>query len=260
MEFKSKQEEKKYYEETATEDEYLTWYHNQDLPSYKKPSVTVDMVTLRYDKEDNNLKVLSIQRKRNPWRNKWALVGGFVDEQEDIITAGKRELQEETTLVVDKDQIQPLPAWSQPNRDPRNWTITNPLIIQLSPDKDINITASDDAKNYQWLIVRDVKNLDFASDHKDILINSLANLETQINEKGLYPIRHLLSDSFDLSDANNIVHQLTGHSLKPEMMNQLKVNGDKYMINDETHKSSMWLSDELLSDGLSDLNMEQNQL
>ena len=64
--FASKAEEKNYYERQASLAEFLTWYHQQELPEYEKPSLTVDMVLLCYNKEADQLKVLLIQRKGHP--------------------------------------------------------------------------------------------------------------------------------------------------------------------------------------------------
>ena len=36
--------EKEYFEVHASQEEFLEWYHQQELPQYEKPSVTVDMV------------------------------------------------------------------------------------------------------------------------------------------------------------------------------------------------------------------------
>ena len=40
--------DKQYYEQEATEEEFIKWYKQQDLPNYKKPSVTTDMVAFAY--------------------------------------------------------------------------------------------------------------------------------------------------------------------------------------------------------------------
>ena len=89
--FASKAEEKNYYERQASLAEFLTWYHQQELPEYEKPSLTVDMVLLCYNKEADQLKVLLIQRKGHPFRNSWALPGGFVNRNESTEDSVLRE-------------------------------------------------------------------------------------------------------------------------------------------------------------------------
>lgn len=53
--------------------------------------VTVDAVVFRNSEAGREL--LLIKRKNDPFKGKWALPGGFVDEGEDLPVAAKRELQ-----------------------------------------------------------------------------------------------------------------------------------------------------------------------
>ncbi len=82
--FASKEEEKLYYEHKASEEEFLNWYQKQERPEYDKPSLTVDIVLMCYNKEEDQLKVLLIQRKGHPYRNSWALPGGFVKRMSQL--------------------------------------------------------------------------------------------------------------------------------------------------------------------------------
>jgi len=83
---------------------------------YPRPAVTVDCLLFGLD-NTNQLKVLLIQRANDPYKDSWALPGGFVDMEEDLKTAALRELQEETGV---KDVfMEQLYTFGQPNRDPR---------------------------------------------------------------------------------------------------------------------------------------------
>ena len=73
--------EKEYFEVHASQEEFLEWYHQQELPQYEKPSVTVDMVA--YCFVEGKMKLFLIRRKAHPFQNCLALVGGFMDEGED---------------------------------------------------------------------------------------------------------------------------------------------------------------------------------
>ncbi|WP_413524414.1 NUDIX domain-containing protein [Carnobacterium divergens] len=151
MKFNSKAEEKYYYERVAPEADFLEWYANEDLPQYEKPSVTVDNVMLCYDKEAQQLKMLLIKRIANPFRNCWALPGGFVDKQEATTATCLRETREETGIELTKDAIYEIGSFSQPNRDPRGWTITISYLALLPTMP--TATAGDDAKEAQWFDV-----------------------------------------------------------------------------------------------------------
>ena len=62
--------------------------------AYPRPAVTVDIIVVR--KINNSTEILLIERKNEPFKNQWALPGGFVDIDEELEKAAYRELEEET--------------------------------------------------------------------------------------------------------------------------------------------------------------------
>ena len=93
---------KKKTETLESNKEYIKTY---DDSKFEKPSVTADIVIFEvFDSEENNyrkiadkkLKVLLIQRGVEPFKECYALPGGFVHPGETICEAAERELQEET--------------------------------------------------------------------------------------------------------------------------------------------------------------------
>lgn len=68
---------------------------------YPRPAVTVDCVVLGLDADD--LKVLLVQRGVEPFKHTWALPGGFVKDDEDLDEAARRELREETGVLLPDD-------------------------------------------------------------------------------------------------------------------------------------------------------------
>lgn len=111
---------------------------------FPRPSVTCDAVifTMRGD----DLVVLLIQRKDEPFKGRWALPGGFVNDNESLERAAARELYEETGLSGMK--LEQLGAFGDPGRDPRGHTITVAWLTYLmAPPK---ISAGDDAAAAEW--------------------------------------------------------------------------------------------------------------
>ena len=66
---------------------------------YPHPAVTTDCVIFGYD--DMKLKVLLIERGREPYIGKWAFPGGFIQMEETVEQGALRELKEETGLSAD---------------------------------------------------------------------------------------------------------------------------------------------------------------
>ena len=82
--------------------------------------VAVDCIIFGFDGEHMNL--LLIKRGFEPRKNKWSLMGGFVEPKEDLDGAAKRILHQLTGLKgVYLEQLQ---AFGQPKRDPEERTIS----------------------------------------------------------------------------------------------------------------------------------------
>lgn len=123
--------------------------------------VTVDAVVFRKSNSGNEL--LLIKRKNDPFRGKWALPGGFVDEGEDLAVAAKRELQEETGLIL--DGLEQLGAFGKPGRDPRSHTIS--IAYSGFAEAGAQAVGADDADEAEWFAVSALPELAF--DHADII-------------------------------------------------------------------------------------------
>lgn len=123
--------------------------------------VTVDCIVLKNAGSDFQL--LLIQRKNDPYKDYWALPGGFVDENEDLEDAAKRELYEETTVrVTDLFQVG---AFGKPFRDPRSHTVSVAYYTLLK--EEVEAKANDDAKEVGWFSIKDLPLLAF--DHREII-------------------------------------------------------------------------------------------
>ncbi len=115
---------------------------------YPRPAVTCDAVVFTMRADD--LGVLLVQRKDEPFKGRWALPGGFVNENESLERAVARELSEETGISGAK--LEQLGAFGDPGRDPRGHTITIAYLTFLFAEA--KITAGDDAAAVEWLPFR----------------------------------------------------------------------------------------------------------
>lgn len=125
-----------------TEEEFLQAY---DPSAYDRPCVTVDIVIFSLTETDPiKLGILMIKRANHPHINKWALPGGFVDMNESLEDAARRELFEETN--VSDAKLLELAPFSDPKRDPRTRIITF-AYYALMPMGSVNPDAGDDASD-----------------------------------------------------------------------------------------------------------------
>ena len=124
-------------------------------------AVTVDSVV--FCNANNKFKVLLIKRRNDPFEGQWALPGGFIDENEDLITAAKRELEEETGVVV--NTMEQVRAFGKPDRDPRGRTISIAFVSRIF--EEASLKAGDDAAEASWVIIDHLPQLAF--DHAEII-------------------------------------------------------------------------------------------
>jgi len=137
---------------------------------YKKASLTSDIVICFLNEKNRNIEILLAQRKNEPFINKFAIPGGFVDlnNNETFIDAAVRELKEETGLNVSKESLNFFKVCDKPNRDPRGRVVSSVfyMITRESYIKE-KIKAGDDAINAQWFDIEKLPSLAF--DHEEIL-------------------------------------------------------------------------------------------
>jgi 8-oxo-dGTP diphosphatase len=135
--------------------------HKKFTYDYPRPAVTVDIVVVTREKTP---KVLLIKRKHSPFTGKWALPGGFVDMDETLEAAARRELAEETGIRAGK--LEQLATFGDPGRDPRGRTISVVYLAEIEPGA-VKPQAADDAAAVGWFALRRPPQLAF--DHADIL-------------------------------------------------------------------------------------------
>lgn len=129
---------------------------------FARPALTVDIVVFALDEDE--LKVMLIQRDLVPFEGQWALPGGFVRVDEALDDAAKRELQEETGL---KDIfLEQLYSFGDLDRDPRERVVTIAYYALVNLEGHA-VQASTDARNAAWFSLNELPPLAF--DHTTIL-------------------------------------------------------------------------------------------
>ena len=124
-------------------------------------AVTVDNVILCQVEE--KFKLVLVKRKNEPFKDKWALPGGFVEQEEELSEAAKRELQEETGLVVEKNEQ--IGTFGKPGRGPRGRTISIVYLSLIHCQEQLH--GNDDAAQAEWFEIDNLPELAF--DHSEIV-------------------------------------------------------------------------------------------
>lgn len=177
------------------------------LENYERPSITTDIAafSLRTEKgsayrssPELKLCVLLIRRGVHPFKDHWALPGGFLQPGETIDDCAFRELREETNLSP--VSMLWVDCFSQPGRDPRGWIISHAYASVIS-EEDAKILGSSDAVDAKWFEVRFLADPDdryrLELRHQDILLTALLQASSSATQRARFTILENNGLAFD---------------------------------------------------------------
>jgi len=145
---------------------------------YPRPAVTVDIIVIKQITQQKN--ILLIQRKNPPFASFYALPGGFVDKDENLIDAAYRELFEETHIK--KITLEQFYAFGDKGRDPRGHNVSVVYYGFLPPENN-EAQAGDDAAGLKWFDLNNLPTLGF--DHEKIIKQFISSPCLQKNIRAL---------------------------------------------------------------------------
>lgn len=171
---------------------------------WPRPAVTVDCVVFGLD--EGTLKILLIKRNGQPFAGCWALPGGFVDPNETLDAAARRELAEETGL---KDVfLEQLYTFGDPGRDPRGHTVSVAYYALVRQDQHTPQAATD-ASEAGWFRVNKLPELAF--DHDQIIRTAVSRLQGKVRYQ---PIGfELLARKFTLTELQSVYEAILEHEI-----------------------------------------------
>lgn len=149
------------YRISEEERAYLASY---DISRFDRPSVAADMAVFsimgtgmqgreeeNYRKDpEKKLKLLLIRRGSFPYKDHWALPGGFCRPGERVEDTARRELLEETG--VQGAYLDSFAVFSDPGRDPRGWIISHAFLALINGEQ-YQIRGGSDAWEARWFAV-----------------------------------------------------------------------------------------------------------
>ena len=127
---------------------------------YPRPTVTADCVVITHEAEP---RVLFIKRGGEPFKDCWAIPGGFMEKGETTEQCAVRELKEETNIVI--SDLHQIGVYSKVDRDPRGRTIS--VAYLAITDKTQIAVGQDDAAEVKWWPLTALPEMAFG--HDDIM-------------------------------------------------------------------------------------------
>jgi 8-oxo-dGTP diphosphatase len=158
--------------------------------------IAVDAIVFGY--AENKLSVLLIKQKFGVMKQQWALVGGFVKDEETLFEAVKRELNEEAGIEV--NFLEQLYTFGDDiHRDPR-FRVISVAYFALVNAEQFEVKADTDAEEANWFPIDELPPLAF--DHAEIIRVAAERLKSKLTYQ---PIGFdLLAPEFLFSDLENL--------------------------------------------------------
>ena len=136
----------------SLEKDFLSSYN---INKYDRPSVTTDVAVFKIQKKKSEgrkdpeikLSILLVQREEEPYAKKWSLPGGFLRAGETVEECAFRSVKEKTGIVP--VSLMPVGVFSEPDRDPRGWIISNAFAFIVSED-DVEIENGKRTIDARW--------------------------------------------------------------------------------------------------------------
>ncbi len=189
--------------------------------------LTVDVVVLSV--LDGELEVLMVRRGAAPYEGRWALPGGFVDPDEDLERAARRELREETGVGARSLRLHQLRAYGDPKRDPRHRVVSVAHLAVLPPGTAAMATrAGDDAAHAEWRPVARMLRSRLAFDHRRILADAVDRLATEL--EGTNIAMSMVPEEFTISELRAVYETVWGVALDPGNFQRKVTGADGFVV------------------------------
>lgn len=171
-----------------------------------KPTIAVTVDIVLFTLRERDLHVLLVQRNNPPFVGRWAIPGGFVEEDEPLEAAARRELEEETGLQ--NVYLEQLYTFGDPHRDPRGRVISVAYFALVRGDQQ-DLKVSDESNDVSWFNVQGLPPLAF--DHDHIVRFALDRLRSKLEYTTL--AFQMLPKVFTLPELQQTYEQILGEQL-----------------------------------------------
>ena len=192
-----------------------------DPTAFDRPSVAVDAVVFTVD--EKQLRAVVVKRADHPFREAWALPGGFVGIDETLEAAVERSLANKAGLTL--DHLEQLYTFGDPGRDPRLRVISVAWLAVCRPDRlsDLPEGVRTAAVQVDWpgeeggparVVDDEGAVLPLSFDHADILGKAVQRVRGKLSWTDL--AFSFLPDRFTLRDLRLVFETLLDRSLNKD--------------------------------------------
>ncbi len=193
-----------------SDDKAAAGLEGYDPSAYPPVAVTVDVVLLTV--RSGRLSVLLVKRGSAPYEGEWALPGGFVQPDEDLDAAARRELVEETGIAAPDVYLEQLRTYGSPDRDPR-MRVVSVAYLGLTADLPSPVAGSDAASARFWPVddLGTAEGPELAFDHALILGDGVERARAKLEYSTLAAA--FVEEPFTIADLRRVYEAVWGVQL-----------------------------------------------
>jgi len=171
-------------------------------PLYKNQGIHFIASIFTVDK--GVVKVLLIRRKNEPFKDKWALVGGALYNNESLEECSRREIKEKTGL--ENINLNLCNIFSEVNRSPVMRMVAVSYLGVVDIDKVNVLKETLKTSNADWFSINNIPKL--AYDHNEILNDSLEKLKLEISNSDI--LKSLFPNGFTIPELQKTYESILG--------------------------------------------------
>lgn len=195
---------------------------------YKPPILTVDSVIFQI--VENDFLVLLIQRANDPFKDKWALPGGYIAVGETTQDGMERTLKSKAGIdCASLRLIEQLYTFDTVARDPRGHAVS---VTYMGLGRDLVPTETKNTQNPGFFNVRDLPAL--AYDHANIIHYAHERLQSKITYTNA--VHALLPTLFTMSQLQAAYETILGRPLDKRNFRKKYLSLDLIHATNELHR------------------------
>jgi 8-oxo-dGTP diphosphatase len=165
------------------------------IQKYQFAVIATDVVIFTI--QDDKLKVLLIQMKKEPYQSYYAVPGGLISPDESVDDSSKRHLEVKTG--ISNVYLEQLYTFGEVDRDPFG-RVVSVAYFALVPSEKVKLQTTAEYGEVGWFEINNLPKL--AYDHKKIIKYAVDRLKAKLEYSNV--VYGLLSKEFSLGQLQNV--------------------------------------------------------
>lgn len=179
-----------------------------DLKNIKYKNIGIHALTTIFTVDRGVFKVLLIKRKNEPFKDKWALVGGAMYNDEKVLDTAKREIKEKTNIDnVDLTMVQ---VFDDINRSPLQRMICFSFVCSIDIEKANIMKETTKTSDANWFTLEEIPD-ELAYDHRIILEATIEEIKKLVMTSNV--LAQLYPNGFTLPEIQKVYETVLNKEL-----------------------------------------------